>query len=311
MAKQGPEVCDVIIIGGGPAGMTAAIYSARQALCTLVISPDLGGRGAQAWRVENYTGYQQISGLELMRKFEEHMKQFDVRHVPDEVVDVEPLDHDYLVRTKGAKEFRGRAIIVASGRKSRTLEVPGADRLEGRGITYCATCDAPLFKNEDVAVVGGGNAAIYAALQLSDLARKVYVISRTPLAGERTAIKRLRSTPNVEIKEGYEPAEVKGRDFVSAIAIRPTSDRQVAEIPVQGVFVEIGTEPSSEFIRDLVKVDQTGQIVVDCLGRTSRPGIFAAGDVTHTPEKQIIISAGEGARAALSAYRYLASRRAA
>lgn len=309
MARQKKETCDIVIIGGGPAGMTAAIYSARQALCTMVISPDLGGRGAWAWRVENYTGYQHISGLELMRKFEEHMLQFDVRYIPDKACHVEPADQDYLVRTEGGRVIRAGAIIVATGRRNRTLDVPGAERLEGRGVAYCATCDAPLFKGEDVAVVGGGNAAVYAALQLSDLARRVVVISNTKLAGESTTIERLKGLPNVEIREGYEPTAIRGREFVTSIDIRPISDHQTTEIPVAGVFVEIGTEPNTAFIKDLVKVDQQGQIKVDCLGRTSRPGIFAAGDVTEIPEKQIIISAGEGARAALTAYRYLQGRR--
>ncbi len=309
MAQQKNDTCDIVIVGGGPAGMTAAIYSARQALCTMVISPDLGGRGAWAWRVENYTGFQAISGLELMRKFEEHMKQFNVRYVPDAVTQVKPVDHEYLVQTGGGQEVRAGAVIVASGRKNRRLDVPGADKLEGRGVAYCATCDAPLFRGEDVAVVGGGNAALYAALQLASLARHVVIISNTKLTGEKTTIQRLRSMPNVEIREGYEPTAIEGKDFVTGIDIRSLKDNQITRIPVAGVFVEIGTEPNSAFIGDLVKVDQQGQIVVDCTGQTSRPGIFAAGDVTETPEKQIIISAGEGARAALTAYRYLQSRR--
>lgn len=309
MAERREGVCDIVIVGGGPAGMTAAIYSARQALCTLVISPDLGGRGAWAWRIENYTGYQQISGLELMRKFEEHMKQFDVQYLPDEVVGIQPVDADYLVRTREGEEIRAGTVVVASGRRSRPLKVPGAERLVGHGVAHCATCDAPLFRGEDVAVVGGGNAAVYAGLQLADLARKVTVISKTPLTADRIPAERLRARPNVEIKEGCVPTEIKGEQVVSGIVVKPVGDRRVVEIPVSGVFVEIGTDPSSEFVKDLVEIDRYGQIKVDCLGRTSRPGIFAAGDVTETPEKQIIISAGEGARAALTAYRYLQGRR--
>lgn len=308
MTQGGQSSCLVIIIGGGPAGMTAAIYSARQAMCTLVIAPDLGGQGAQAWCVENYTGYQQISGLELMRKFEEHMHQFDVSYEPDSVVRVRPVDDDYIVQTAGGKEIKGSAIIVASGRVPRPLDVPGVARLEGRGVAYCATCDAPLFRGEDVAVIGGGNSAIQAALQLSDLARRVVLVSNFPLTGERVMMERLAAAPNVERKDCFDTIEIKGEESVSGIAIRHIGNHQITEIPVKGVFIEVGSMPNSGFIKDLVETDQTGQIVVDKMGQTSRLGIFAAGDVTDTPEKQIVISAGEGARAALSAYRYLLGR---
>jgi alkyl hydroperoxide reductase subunit F len=274
-----------------------------------VISPDLGGRGAWAWRVENYTGYQAISGIELMRKFEDHMRQFDVRHWPDEVSRVEPFDSGFTIYTSDGRDINTKAVLIASGRKSKELQVPGADHLRGHGIAYCATCDAPLFRDEDVAVIGGGNAAIYSAMQLADLAHKVYLISNTSLTAERAPTERLRKRPNVEIKEACETLQIKGEDMVTGIEIRPVSDHRVVDLPVAGVFVEIGTEPNAGYIKNLVDLDAQGQVIVDCLGRTSRPGVFAAGDVTNTPEKQIIISAGEGARAALTAYRYLSAMR--
>jgi len=295
---------DLIVIGAGPAGITSAVYAARKKLDTLVITRDIGGQAAWSGDIENYTGYQFISGPELARKFEEHMRKYGIKLKEGEsAVEIKKEGPEINVITdKGA--YQTRALIVASGKHSRELDVPGEREFKNRGLTYCATCDGPLFQGKDVAVIGGGNSALDAILQLVKIARSVFVVNMgDELGGDAVMRDKVLSSKNVTVFNRSEVKAISGEKFVSAIKIKRQD--KFEDLVVQGVFVEIGLVPNSSFAK-LLDRNEAGEIKVNSRNETSVPGIFAAGDVTDVPEKQIIIAAGEGAKASLSAFRYLA-----
>ena len=297
---------DLIIIGSGPAGMTAAIYASRKALSQVLIGPDIGGQATWASDIENYLGYPYVSGFDLAMKFETHLKNFNVNRQDDRVAILMRNDRVFHVKTEGGQEYDGRCVIVCSGRSARNLGVPGEEEYKGRGVTYCATCDAPLYNGKDVAVVGGGNAGLDAAIQLSRIARKVYLIECEPeITGDEKYVAGLRSAPNVQILTHTEVNEIRGNRFVESITVTDTATGERSDIPVGGVFVEIGSMPNIGFLPPEVKVNKHGEIVIDCANHTSMEGVFAAGDVTNIPHKQIIIAAGEGSKAMLAADDYL------
>jgi alkyl hydroperoxide reductase subunit F len=297
---------DLVIIGAGPAGMTAAIYAARKQLDVLVISLDVGGQTILSSAVENYLGYIYMSGVELVQKFEEHLKQFNLKVEYDTVSSLARTDNQFEVRTEGGKTYQAKAVIIASGKSSKELNIPGEKRFIGRGVTYCATCDAPLFRNMDVAVIGGGNSGLDATIQLTKIASKIYLIEYNPaLKADEVFQTQARAAPNVEILTNTQTMEIKGDEMVKAIVVKNRGTGQIREIPVKGVFIEIGLKPNVGFVPKELELNQWDEIKVDHGCRTNIPGLFAAGDVTDVPEKQIIIAAGEGSKAALSAYDYL------
>ncbi len=295
---------DLIIVGGGPAGITASVYAARKKMDLLVITRDIGGQAAWSGDIQNYTGYQFITGAELAGKFEEHMRKYGIELKENEqVVEIKKKNEVIQVKTdKGT--YEGKTAIVASGKRSRELGVPGEKEFKNRGLTYCATCDGPLFAGKDVAVVGGGNSALDATLQLMRIAKRIYLIDiAADLTGDPVMRDKVRESNKVDILNSTRVSAVLGEKMVSGIKIRREDKEEI--LPLEGVFVEIGLIPNSEFAKELEK-NERGEIKVNCYNETNIPGIFAAGDVTDVPEKQIIIAAGEGAKAALSAFRYLA-----
>jgi len=298
---------DLIIIGAGPAGITASVYASRKKMDFLVITQDIGGQAAWSGDIENYTGYQFITGPELTAKFEEHMKKYGSIVKEGEEVLEAGRDSDGI-RVKTAKdEYRAKTLIIASGKVSRELGVPGEKEFKNRGLTYCATCDGPLFSAKDVAVIGGGNSALDAALQLVKIARSVHIINNTGrLGGDAVMREKIEAHPIVRIYNNATVTAIIGDTFVKAIRLR--AGEKNVELAVQGVFVEIGLVPNSGFAKDVEK-NSLGEIRVNCRNETSVPGIFAAGDVTDVPEKQIIIAAGEGSKAALAAFKYISHAR--
>ena len=298
---------DLIIIGAGPAGITASVYAGRKKMQLLVISRDIGGQAAWSSDIENYTGYQFITGTELVAKFEEHMRKYDIPMKENETVtEVKKANNIISVKTdKGT--YGAKSVIIASGKRSKELGVPGDKEFKNRGLTYCATCDGPLFSDKAVAVIGGGNSALDAALQLIKIAKKVYVINITDsLTGDAVMRQKVEGSKIVTILNNTGVTAILGDKFVNGIKIKREGKEET--LSVEGVFVEIGLIPNSEFAKDIEK-NQIGEIKINCRNETNIPGIFAAGDVTDVPEKQIIIAAGEGSKAALSAFRYLAQSR--
>ena len=288
--------------------MTAAVYAARKKINTLLISGDIGGQGLTTWLVENYMGYQFIEGLELMKKFEEQVKQFptDVKvEVGKRAERLSRVDGGFEVRTDRGETYQAKAAILTTGKRPRKLNVPGEKELLGRGVTYCAICDGPLFADVKVAVIGGGNSALEAADDMVKIADHVYLVSLTPLTGDQILIDKVKSASNLTIFLEHEVLEIKGDSRVKGIKIRDLKSKQERELEVGGIFIEIGLIPNSELVKELVTLNRLGEIEVNCGNETGVPGFFAAGDVTSVPDKQIVIAAGEGAKAALQAHRYL------
>jgi alkyl hydroperoxide reductase subunit F len=297
---------DVIIIGAGPSGMTAAVYTARKKLNTLLISKDVGGQTNWTNSIENYMGYQFIEGPELIEKFETQVKQFPIDlKIGDAVTSISLLDRGFGILTESGQTYQGKTAIIASGKHPRSLNVPGEEKFRGKGVSYCSICDAPLFEGMNVAVVGGGNSALEAADDLIKIAEHVYLISLTPLTGDQVLIDKIKEASNLTLYTEHETLSISGDNFVSRITVKDVRSNEIRELDVQGIFVEIGLIPNSDLAKGIVPFNRLGEIEVTCDCETVVPGLFAAGDVTSTPEKQIIIAAGEGAKAALRAYHYL------
>jgi len=295
---------DLIIIGAGPAGITASVYAARKAMDFLVLTGDIGGQTAWSGDIENYTGYQFITGPDLVGKFEEHMLSYNTSvKEGEEVIAVDRAGEVISVKTHKSS-YQAKAVIVASGKRSKELNVPGEKEFKNKGISYCATCDGPLFNAKNVAIIGGGNSALDAALQLVKIARYTYIINNTPqLGGEALMRQKIEQARNVEILNNAAVTAVLGGKMVNAVKINHNGEEKI--LFVEGVFVEIGLIPNSDFVKGVEK-NSRGEIKVNSRNETNIPGLFAAGDVTDVPEKQIIIAAGEGSKACLSAFRYAA-----
>jgi len=297
---------ELIIIGGGPAGMTAAVYAARKKLNTLLISYDIGGQVLWTVGIENYMGYQFIEGHELMKKFEEQVKKFPLdMKTGERVSSLSQANGGFEARTDKGESYQAKAAIIAAGKRPRQLNVPGEEKLKGRGVTYCAICDGPLFEGENVAVIGGGNSALEAAEDMIKIADHVYLVSLTPLTGDQILIGKVKAANNLTMFLEHEVLEIKGESRVKGIKIRDLKSKQESELDVGGIFIEIGLIPNSEPFKGIASLNSFGEIEVSCANETGVPGLFAAGDVTNVPEKQIVVAAGEGAKAALKAHHYL------
>lgn len=294
---------DLIIIGAGPAGITASVYAARKKMEFLVISKDIGGQAAWSGDIENYTGYQFITGPELTAKFQEHMRKYNIPVKENEVaIEVRRPGDGFLVVTNKDK-YEAKTVIIASGKRTKELNVPGEKEFKNRGLSYCATCDGPLFSNKDVAVIGGGNSAMDAVLQMTKIARHIHLLNITErLGGDEVMREQVEHSEKVTVMNNSLVTAITGDKFVNGIKINRQGEEET--LAVQGVFVEIGLLPNSEFAKDVEK-NQMQEIKINSYNETNIPGIFAAGDVTDVPQKQIIIAAGEGSKACLSAFRYL------
>ncbi|MBU5689659.1 MAG: thioredoxin-disulfide reductase [Candidatus Aenigmatarchaeota archaeon] len=302
---------DLIIVGAGPAGITAGIYASRRALKTVIISENIGGQIMSTTWIENYPGFTQIKAVELVQKFEDHVRHFGVDIIQELVVEVNEVEGGFVVKTT-QNEYKAKAVILAFGKSPRTLDVPGEKQYTGKGVSYCATCDAPLFRNMPTAVIGGGNSAFEAAHLLSQISSKVYIIHRSDTFRAFESLVEDVRKKGVEFVMNSEVKEIKGDNFVRSIVIENNKTGERKEIQVNGVFVEIGSEVKTDLIKDLVKLDESKHVVVNEKAETFypnsdkvRPGLFAAGDLTNVPFKQIVVSAGEGCKAALQAYNYI------
>ncbi|MBL7155440.1 MAG: FAD-dependent oxidoreductase [Candidatus Portnoybacteria bacterium] len=299
---------DLIIIGGGPAAMSAGIYAARKKLKTLLICKELGGQMNEAGQVENYLGFESILGMELAQKFVSHLRKFDLEIKEEqEIQEIKKLaDSGFEILNVHHNKEQARALIITSGKGQKKLGVPGEEKFIGKGISFCAVCDAPLFKNKEVAVVGGGNAAVQSALEMAQYASKVYLLSLYPkLVADKIYQGKIEAASNIEILFNVQVKEIQGDKFVTGLIYQDKISQEKKKLSVEGIHIEIGSVPSSNFIKGVVKLNKQGEIKIDSFNRTSQPGILAAGDVTDVSHKQIVIAAGEGAKAALNAYGYL------
>ena len=309
---------DVIIIGGGPAGTAAAVYCGRKKLKTALITESFGGQSIVSAGIQNWIGEQNISGYDLAKKFEEHVRMFS------DVVDILTSERgsavrkvaggegppDFEVTTDTGKTYQGKALILTMGARRRKLGVPGEREFDGKGVAYCSTCDAPLFGGKDVAVVGGGNAGLEAVVDLFPYAGKIYLLEYSDqVKGDPVTLDEIRRNAKVTMILNAETKEVIGDKMVTGLKYVDRVSGAERLLNVGGVFVEIGSVPNSDIVKDLVELDRYGQIMIDSKhATTSHPGIFAAGDITDDPYKQNNISAGDAVKAALAAYSYLLKR---
>ncbi len=303
---------DLIIIGGGPAGITAGIYAARQKLNTLLITKNFGGQIAKkAVGIENYPGFKEISGLELIKKFKEHLKKQDIDIKMTEVTKVEKKDSSFLVWTSNSKDkFESKTIIIATGADPRLLKVPGEKKFIGKGLSYCAVCDGPLFVGKEVVIVGGGNSGFETAIFLGNIVNKIYILEYgSEVKADKENQDLVKKKGKVEIITNAQLKEIKGNKFVESITYQDRISKKEKTLLIDGVFVEAGYQPSTSFINHLVSFSKKGEIkVVSETYQTKTPGLFAAGDVNSGKFKQIVISCGEGAKAALAVFDYLAKQ---
>jgi len=301
------EEFDVAIVGSGPAGLSAAIYACRRALSTVIFERKVvGGEATLAPVIENYPGVPAISGVELASRMEEHAKSFSPKQVSDEVRKVEKPGERFIVSTQSSGDFSVKAVILATGTNYRHLGVPGEKEFGGKGVSYCATCDAPFFRKRTVAVIGGGNSALTTALMLSDIAAKTYLVHRkAEFRGEETLQKRVRGKAGIELIMNSSPKEIKGDKFVTALIVEDNATKKEREIALNGVFVNIGMTPGSELAKSLgCELDEAGYAKADTFMRTNVPGVFVAGDLTGGL-KQVVTAAAKGAAAATSAYLFI------
>ena len=297
---------EIIIVGGGPAGMSASVYAARKRLNTLLITSDIGGQVNWTSGVENYLGYQFIEGADLIGKFQKQVNQFPIdQKIGVKVSQIKKIDGGFEVISESGEKFQGKVVVLASGKRPRRLDVQGEKELTGRGVTYCATCDGPVFAGQKVAVIGGGNSAIEATLDMVKVAEHVDMVSVTPLTGDPIMIEKLADAKNLTIYTNYQTEKILGQVLAEGIIIKEIKTGKTQQLDDTGVFVEIGLEPNSDMVKNLIRLNQNGEVPVSCSCETEIPGLYAAGDVTTVPEKQIVIAAGEGAKAALQAHRYL------
>lgn len=295
---------DVVIIGGGAAGLTAAIYAGRKRLKALLITgQNIGGETNSTNDIQNYPGYEG-PGPDLMKKFWESAKKWGAEINEGSAVKVEKPEN-FVITLKDDTKVEAKSVIVCYGRERRKLGIPGEDKFFGRGLSTCTTCDAPLFPNKDTVVIGGGNSGVEGALELARIAKKIYLVHRREqFRADEVTVEKARQEGKIEILTPYVPVEIKGDKFVTGLVVENVKTKERKELPVQGVFSEIGWITDTSMVEGLVETNQAGEIMVDMLCQTKTPGLYACGDLTNMPHKQTVISAGMGAIAALEAYKF-------
>ncbi len=293
----------LVIVGGGPAGITAAIYASRKRIKTAILTKDFVGQTGRAGKIENYPGEISIDGADLMKKYEEHVRSLDIDIMEEVTVSgINKKGDNFIVDT--GENLETSTVIIASGRNPRPLKVPGEEFFLGRGVSYCAARDGSSFKDKKVVVVGGGDSGFKAALQLKEYCPEVSVLEFMPkLRAEEASVEKAREA-GIEIVTGARLKEIKGEESVSSLVYQKDGEENV--IAAEGVFIEVGSTPATSFVNDLVDFNDKGEIAVDpYTGKTKTEGLFAAGDVTDGRDKQITVACGEGVRALVSAYNYL------
>ena len=302
---RGEGEYDLVIIGAGPAGLTAGVYAARKKIRSIIISENIGGQALESWAIENYMGYRMVAGQDLMQKFEEQVKKEEIQIELDSISSISDDSGVFTIKTVSDQTFMAKCLIITSGVRPRWLGLPDEKRFIGRGESVCATCDGPLFAGKSVAVVGGGNSALMTVIEMSRIAKEVYLIVRSHIRADPVYADQYKALSNVHTLMNYAVSGLEGREFLSTVVVSERDTAEVRRLPVEGLFLAIGHDANTGFLDGFVNLEESGEIVIDQNCHTSREGVFAAGDVTNVAGKQIIIAAGDGAKAALEAYRYL------
>lgn len=299
---------EAIIIGGACAGLSAAIYTARKKIDTLILTKKVGGQALLTDRIVNYPGIKKTTGPDLIETMKAQVKDFGVPIEKEkEVVEIAKGEDQFFVDCSDNSNYKAKSLIVASGKEPRRLEVPGEEKYRSKGVSYCSTCDAPMFKDKKIAVIGGGNSGLDSAYDLLEYAEKVYLLELAPkIRGDERMQEKIKKEDKVEIITNAKTKEIKGNDFMEELVYENTETGEEKSLSVSGAFVNVGWEASSDFADGFLEKNEYDEIVVDANNlSTSQEGVFAAGDISSTPYEQAVIAAGEGAEAALSCYEYL------
>lgn len=297
---------DLLIVGAGPAGLNAALYAKRKGLDVAILTKRKGGQVMDTSIVDNYLGIENLSGEGLVEQFLSHLHKLDVPILEDaEVIGVEQEGPQHRVRLMNGGSYQSKALLIATGSTPRRLGVPGEQAYAGKGVAYCAICDAPLFKGKDVFVAGGGNSAVEAALDLAKLANSVTLVHRSELRADKILIDQLLTNDKIDVHLRTQILEIQGNVAMTHLQVKDLATDHIYTLPGDGIFIEIGHIPNLGPFEPLLKLNEHGEILVDDKNQTSIPGIFAAGDVTQIPYKQIIMAVGDGAKAALAANDYI------
>lgn len=297
---------DFLVIGGGPAGLNAALYAKRKGLVVGLITSEIGGQLHNTTTVDNYLGFPTIEGKDLSDQFYRHLQQLAVPVLTaSPVKSLEKTTEDFRVYLDSMTKIRARTILIATGGKPRQLGIKGEMELANKGVSYCTICDAPFFKDKRVIVAGGGNSAADAVLDLQPYAIKIIVIHRSQWRADRILLDKIAKIPNLTVSLDTQILEVLGEQHLTGVRVLEKTTQPIRMIEADGLFIHIGTEPNSQLVKGLVKINDRQEIIVDSHQMTSLPGLFAAGDVTDQPVKQIITSAAQGATAALAASHFI------
>jgi alkyl hydroperoxide reductase subunit F len=298
---------DLIVVGGGPAGLTAAIYAIRKRLNVLLISKDLGGKTNFHLELPDQESYLVIRGVEIVDKFKSELEYLNFARRMEKVEKITKQDGAFAIQLEGGSELLAKAVIIATGAKQQFLEVPGEREYLSRGLCYSAISYAPLFIDKKAVVIGSGDLALRSTAELATVAEQVHLVGATGEVLETPLGQKMKTAPNVTILEGFEVTRVLGNGYAERVVVRDPEGAEM-DIPADGTFVEKALRPNSQMVADLIETNDEGFIVVDCQSCTNVPGIFAAGDVTHIVAEQVLVAVGEGVKAALSAYEYLLPR---
>jgi len=302
-------IYDLVIIGGGPAGITAGIYAGRQRMKTLLITKEFGGQMAKkSTEVCNYPGFEKISGMELIDKFVDHLKKQESVEIKfSQVGKINKEKNIFILTTTETEKIQSKTVIIATGADPRPLEAVGEKEFIGKGISYCVTCDGPIFRNKTIAIVGGGNAGLEAALFMTNYATKIYILEFGPeIKADQDNQKEVAESDKIEVITNAVVKEVSGEGMVDYLIYQDNISKEERKLQVQGVFIEIGSQPATALAKGLVDFTKRDEIQVESeTFMTKTPGLFAAGDNNSGPYKQIVTAAGEGCKTALAAYDYL------
>ena len=297
---------DLIIIGGGPAGLTAAVYAATLKMNAFLIAKDIGGQAIDSTKIENYMGFDFITGPELVEKFQyQIIHSHYIEHLLSEAEKIESIEGGFNVTTSEFNKYFTKTLIIATGMTRKRLNVSGEEEFQRKGVFYGNIQDISFVQGEDVAVIGGGNSALQIVENLHTVAKKIYLVSDVELTADAAIIERVCQFKNFTTYEGFKVVEFSGENTLSGITIRKKAAEEKFRVPVKGVFVAVGLRPNSSLVSHLVKLNDSGEVVINPDCSTSYPGIFAAGDVTNAFGKRIVIASGEGAKAALAARQYV------
>ncbi|MFA5220395.1 MAG: FAD-dependent oxidoreductase [Bacilli bacterium] len=303
------KLWDFVSLGAGPAGINASLYAKRKGLETLIVAKEIGGQLNNTEDVDNYLGFKMINANSLIDKFIAHIDSLNIEKlIGFDVVSIIKDNEVFTIKLNNGKYIKAKTLLYALGGNPRKLQIEGEDKYSGKGVSYCVTCDGPFYKDKKVVVAGGGNSAVEAAIDLSKVAKEVYIIHRSQFRADKILLDKMFSNKNIKVYLETTIKKIVGNEKIEYLEIIDNKTLQSSKFYLDGLFVEIGNIPNSYLIEDIVKTNERKEIIVNEEQRTSVEGLFAAGDVTAEPEKQIIISAAAGAKAALAAAKYINKR---